>query len=372
MDFKIEKDQFTEGLSKAESIISPREIRSALSNVLIEAKDNRLVLTASDFEITISTVLSAEVVKSGEIAIPARKLSEIADKLKAETISLNVNENNNVNIGSASTEQGTHYSLMGSPKEDYPVIPDIPDKKYKEVTRDTMIEMFDHVAYAMAKEDARYVFNGLYIIPQGRTGTFVATDGRRLSLIQKEFPEDFPLEEPIILPHKTVREVQKLSSEEDSISLAYNKTDKRIYFKVGNTTISSKLIDGTFPDYKQVIPETVEHEILINKENLESSIEQVAVMAVKPTLQIRFIFDKNRLFLYSSTPDVGEAENNLPIEYEGEEKIETAFNSTYVMDILKSLKTENIIFGISSSSSPASIQKPGDKDFTAIVMPMKI
>ena len=373
MEIKVKKNHFLKGLSKVENIISVREIRSAISNVLIEAKDDNVTLTASDFEITISTIMPAEIIKTGTIAIPARKLNQIISELQAEDISLSVTENNNIKINSASKETNSRFSIMGFSAEDYPVMPSIPNDNYKEIPKDIVIEMFNHVAYAMAKEDARYVFNGLYIMPEGKVCNFIATDGRRLSLIRKEFPLETPIiEEAIILPHKTVREIQKLSDEDGDLSLAYDKLDKRPYFKLGNTTITSKLIDGNFPDHKQVIPQRIEHNILINKEAFENCIRQVAVMATEPTRQIRFNFEKNRLYLHASTPDLGEADNNLEIDYDSEEKIETAFNSRYIMDVLKVVETENIVFGISSSASPASIQKPGDKDFMAIIMPMKI
>ena len=373
MEIKITKGLFLKGLSKVVNIIPAREIRSTLSNILIEAKNNNITLTASDFEITISIILKGEVIKDGAVAVPARMLSQIVNELQAEDISLSVVENNNIKIrGGISEKTNPRFSLMGFSTEDYPLVPPAPEDTYKEISKNLVTEMFNHVAYAMAKEDARYVFNGLYIIPEGKVATFITTDGRRLSLIRKEFPVELPFEESIILPHKTVREIQKLSDEEGELSLAYNSTDKRIHIKVKNISITSKLIEGNFPDHKQVVPKKVEYEILINKEALENSIRQVAVMASEPTLQVRFSFEKNKLYLNASTPDIGESEDNLVIEYNNEEKIETAFNSRYILEILKVLETENIIFGISSSASPVSIQKPGDKDFMAIVMPMKI
>lgn len=372
MEFKIERNHFLKGLSKVESIISPRDIKSSLSNILVEVKDKTVTLTASDFEITLSTVLSGEVTRAGTIAIPARKLYQIVSELQTEEISLSVkNEDNNIKIKGASEKASPLVSLMGFSAEDYPLSPSIPDSDYKEIPKDLVIEMINHVAYAMAKEDARYVFNGLYIVPEGKMGNFVATDGRRLSLIRKEFPNTLPLEESIILPHKAVRELQKLTDEGEVLSLAYNNADKRVHFKAGNTSLFSKTIDGNFPDYNQVIPKKVEYEILLNKENLESSMRQVAVMAAEPTRQVRFKFNQDNLYLHSSTPDVGEAEDNLAIDYKGEE-IETAFNSRYIMEVLKVIESENVVLGISSSASPASIQRPGDKDFVAIVMPMKI
>ena len=378
MKFRIEKSQLLKGLSKVESIISVREIRSTLSNILVEAEGGQLRLTASDFEITSSTVLPAEITQEGTTTIPARKLSQIINNLQAEEVSLNVTENNNVKINGLLKDEstykgtGTRYDLMGFPSEDYPTIPPISEDEYTEISKNAIIEMFNKVSYAMAKEDARYVFNGLCIVPEGKIGTFIATDGRRLSLIRKEFPVEFPLADTVIIPHKTVHELQKLSDEEGELNLAYNKTDKRIYFRIGNTTITSKLIEGNFPDYKQVIPQKIEHEIPMNKEVLENSIQQVAVMATEPTRQVRLSFDQNKLYLHASTPDIGEAEDSLVIQYSNEEKIETAFNSRYVIEVLKALETEEIVFGISSSSSPVSIQKPGNKDFMAIIMPMKV
>ena len=274
-------------------------------------------------------------------------------------------------IHGTSENSQANFSLMGSPSDEYPTISFPAAKEYKTLLVELFLQMLEHVSYAMAKEDARYIFNGLYIKCDQEETIFVCTDGRRLSFISRNFSEALPISKDLIVPHKAIKEFQRIADESDSGEIAYDEAERKLFFTLGKIKLATKLIDGNFPDYNQVIPDQIEHSLLLNKENFASSIRQVSVMAAEPSRQIRFSFTRNCLKIHASTPDLGEAQDSISIDYQGEDMV-IAFNSKYIMDILSSIKTENIVLAFSSANSPAIIRKPDDDNFLALIMPMKL
>ena len=262
---------------------------------------------------------------------------------------------------------------MSYDAESYPEVAEIAENKFKEIPTDIFLKMLNYTIYAMAKEDARYVFNGMYFLCEENKSNIVTTDGRRLSMFNSNIENIFPIpnNEGIIVPFKTIREIHKLVTDEQIVSMAYDSVDKRVFFKFKETVLNSKLIDGTFPDYKQVVPRNVLHEVKINKLDFDNNIREVAVMAAEPSKQVKFTFSQNNISIYSNTPDLGEAQNNLKIEYSGED-IEVAFNSRYILEVLKVIESEEIIFGITSNTSPTIIKSTDESEFLSIIMPMKV
>ncbi len=372
MEIHLKKDTFEKALSRAGSIISVREIRSTLSNILLESREDTVILTASDLELSVSIETEAKIVQAGGVTIPAKKFSEALSAFQADEFSLSVKENNRVDMLSLSKESKARISLMGSPVEDYPPVPVIESDQYKNIDISKLLNMIQYTNYAMAKDDARYVFNGLYMETEGAVLKCVSTDGRRLALMEESFSEALPVNEAIILPYKCIKELQKLEpANEASTRMAYDAEKKRVFFEIGKLRLASKLIEGSFPDYKQVIPEKVENELLLHKEGLERSLKQVSVMAAEPSRRVYFHFSENALELRASTPDLGEAEDRIAIDYQKGD-LEVAFNSRYILDVLENIDTEHILFCFSTESDPAIIRIPDDKRFISVVMPMKV
>jgi len=371
MNINIERSEFHKAITKVEGIISAREIRSVLSNILIETAENKITLTTTDLEMGIKTSVSAEIVKPGKITLPAKKLSQAVREFRSSSINLEADENFKINIQDKDRKSAARISLMGASSEEYPVIPTLPDNAFRKFPSALISEMIRKTSYSMAEEDARYVFNGLYIINKGTAVSFVGTDGRRLSRVEREFPEDLPFQDGIILPNKAVRELQKLLDNEDGGTIAYEEKDRRIHFRLGEVVLIAKLIEGQYPDYQQVIPKKLGEKLNLDRARLESSLRQVAVMAAEPSRQVRLSFQSGSLNISSSTPDLGEAQDSMETSYEGEE-LTIAFNSNYIMDIIKTLTGEEVQVSFTSSNAPAVLLDPQDKSFIAVIMPMKI
>ena len=371
MKFQVDRTDFHKAIASVESIIPAREIRSIISNILIEVEKDRVVLTATDLEMSIKTWIPATVHAKGKITLPAKKLSQAIREFRGGEILFQLDSDDRISVHDASGVSKARITLMGTPSDEYPVIPTLDDGKYTSFPVSVATEMIRKTGYSMAEEDARYVFNGLYMINDANKVSFVATDGRRLSKVTREFPESLPFKDGVILPNKAVKALQKILDASEVGRIAFDDRERRVYFRLGGVDLITQLIDGQFPNYNQVIPRKLESFIKLTRTGLETSLRQVAVMAAEPSRQVRLGFSKNTLSIGASTPDIGEAQDTLTTEYGGEE-MTIAFNSNYLLDVLKIVGTDDIELGFSSASAPAMVKDPEDPEFIAVVMPMKI
>jgi DNA polymerase-3 subunit beta len=372
LKFNVDRAAFQKALQQIDNIIPAREIRSVVSNFLLEAKDNQLTLTATDLEMSIQTHLEAKVDVPGKMTLPARKLSETVRVYQSETLPFSVDENYSATLIDSVGSSKTTITINGQSSDEYPVIPWPEDGEYTSIPAGALIVMIRKTSYAIAEEDARYMFNGLYMQSNKKSLTFVATDGRRLSKIDRKFDSNLPFDKKgIIVPGKAVRELLKILDHEAVCDISFNEAEQKLNFKLGNIRLQTRLIDANFPDYKQVIPAQVGSEVLIDRTAFETSIRKVAVMAIDASRQIQLDVSSNTIHLKAATPDLGKGDNTLACQYNGE-NITIAFNSIYLLDVLKVIEADEIKLGFTSASSPAIIYDSTDSDFLAVVMPMKI
>ncbi len=372
MKFKVDKRTFSRAISQVENVISPREIRMIVSNVLIEAKDNYVYLTSTDLEISIRAKFAAEVITEGSSTLLARKLSQVTREFMGTELLFESSEDDRIVIKDASGERDARVTIMGASSQDYPVMGSLSEDSYQSFPLSVFLEMINKTEYAMAEDDARYVFNGIYLKSEKEITTFVATDGRRLALVERRFTMPAKAAEGVILPNKAVRELKKMMDIEGEGLVAYDEGEKSLCFRIGDVDLVTRLIDGQFPDYTQVIPSEIEYNVKIERENLEKSLRLAATMAAEPSLQVRITFQSGKMVISSSTPDLGDASDTLPTEeYEGEE-VSIAFNSKYLLEVVRAIKEETVIIRFHTPSAPVMICDPKDEHFTAVVMPMKI
>lgn len=371
MRFTVDKQAFHKAISVVENIISAREIRSVISNIHLEASDNKLILTTTDLEIGMKTRLDANVEQPGAITLPAKKLSQSVREFRGSKILFESDSEEKVNIQDPTGTSRARFTLMGAPADEYPGISALSEENYSTFPTAVFQQMVKLTGHSIAEEDARYVFNGLYIVNDGSIVSFVGTDGRRLSKIDRDITETLPFVEGVILPNKAVREVQKLFDGGETGQIAFDENDRRVHFRIGDVDLISKLIDGQFPDYHQVIPKKLTYHLTLDRSAFENSLRQVAVMAAEPSRQVRVTFSPGNLGIQASTPDIGEAQDSLNVDYSGEE-MTIAFNSNYLLDVIKVIDAEEITLGFSSPSAPAVIMNPKDENFVSVIMPMKL
>lgn len=370
MKLTVDRQQFLKAITTVDGIIPAREIRSVYSNVLVDVDKNVMSLTTTDLEMSLKTRLNVQMERKGTTTVPARKMAQIISTLDGETLELSL-DGDRILMKPLQSTTRARIELVTSPAADYPTVPVIADSQFVSFPGAVLREMIQRTQYAMAQDDSRYVFNGIYARTNKTDMVLVATDGRRLSKIQRDLGTTLPFKDGIILPAKAVKELFRLLDASEDSSVAFDEKDRRVHFRIGNVELIVKLIDGSFPDYEQVIPRKIDYRIRVQRSELEKAVRQAASVAIEPARQVRLQISQNSVGFQSSTPDLGKGDNELDCDYSGPDMV-IGFNSVYLLDVLKVIESDDVSIGFTSPSAPAVVTDPSDTEFVAVVMPMKI
>ena len=367
MNIKCRRSLLREGIQKVSNVINPRATLPILSNILLEAGEERLKFSGTDLEMGISaSIEGATVGEGGSVTIPAKKISDIARELPDEEITISVKKNNIIQL-----EAGrVFYRIMGLPAEDFPQLPSFSteNKERLLLSQNELKALLTMTAFAVSNEESRYVLNGiLFVVKDGKL-KLVATDGRRLVLVEKEIQEAEGnlWRKGVILPIKAVRELNRLLGEEGEVQIYL--IENQIAFVVGRTTIISRLIEGDFPDYEQVIPSESNKLVELNREEIFAAARRVSLLSSPTSSLIKINLSKNKMLISSETPDLGEAKEEIGVEYQGEE-ITIGFNPHYLLDMFRSIPFEKLTLSLEKSEKPGVFRA---ENFTYVLMPMQI
>ena len=371
MRLRVDKLKFQKAISKVEGVISSRDLKSQLSNILFETdKDGkRLFLTATDLEIDMKTGIECDVEESGEITLPARKISQIIKAIPGDTIELSTNDAYETVILDVSGASKARFAILGLPQSEFPTIQDVSDDALVEFPNSLFVKMLKSTSYAIAEEDSRFVFNGLYMVSDAKMVTFVATDGKRLSKIEREFPIELGLKEEIIVPYKAVREMLKILEPGDNSKLGL--FGNHLFIKTPEVELRCNLIEGQYPNFNQVIPQDYNHTVSLSRDALNKSVRLVSVMANEQSKQVKLTFSKENLSIVANTPEVGEADDSVYCDYQGED-VEIGFNYDYVLEAIQFIENDDIRIGLNDNKAPLVIRDKADEQFVAVIMPMKL
>lgn len=363
MKFKIEKNVLLEGLQRVQNVVSLRSTLPILSNVLLSAKKDSLTLTTTDLDISVQCTIKAQSSKTGATTLPARRLVSIIRELSDANVDIDVDDKDVATIRSGSSEM----KLFGLTEDEFPPMPKAEGKQTYVLEQRVLREMLEKTAYAASTDETRYVLNGVLASFKNGKLSVVATDGRRLALVEQdvEFPKDG--EGDYILPTKTVNELMHVLGDEGEVKIYVR--DNGMLFVFGDNIVSSKLIDGTYPNYKQVIPTQCNERITIERETLLTALKRASLLMTDKSNATKLVFSKNRLTVQTSAPDVGEAKETIPIKYGGKE-ITVAFNPEYTMDPLKVLEKDEVFLELTDELSPGVMKC--DMPFLYVLMPMRI
>jgi DNA polymerase-3 subunit beta len=362
------KEELLKGTQIVQTVVSPRSTLPILSNFLFETDGQSIKLSSTDLEVGVSCHIKGEIVKDGSITIPAKRFGDIIRELPADgSIEIKADETNQINIKCGKS----HFVLMGLPKSDYPVLPDFPVEKTFVFSKSALKSMFRRTSFAVSTDETRYVLNGVYLIADAGILKLVATDGRRLAYISRD-GLDKKIQHRAIIPSKAVNEIQRiLSAEEKDEEVKIGISENQIAFQVASVTVLSRLIEGTFPNYEQVIPKKHEMEIKINVKEALSAVKQIALLTSDKASTVKFLFAKNLLRIYTSSQGLGSGEVEMETDYQGA-NVEIAFNPTFVIDILKNVDEDVVTFELTNSLNPALITPQNDKNYLCVVMPMRV
>lgn len=373
MEIVLNKEDFSNGIKIVEKITSQKAIQPILSNILIETVSNdRVRFCATDLNLAINYKTSAEVIGDGAITLSAKKISEIVSKLSSTEITLKTQEDiDNIKIKSGKTE----FDLIGLNANEFPkVLDDTNTSETKTIVlnKNEFSKAIKQVIFAVSQQETQAVLTGVCFNIENNILELAATDGNRLTRIQKEIETTVDELINFIVPAKTLAEVQRISSiiEDENITIKIQKN--KILFEFENLAFQSRLIDGIYPKYQQLIPNASEKKIVIDRAELINSIERVSIMVNDRTNVVRFNFTAGQLEIMADTPEAGRSKDYIDIQYDFDDML-TAFNYKYVLDGLKNMDSKNVEIEISDVLA-ASVFKPQDdkNNYICLIMPVKV
>ena len=374
MKFSIDRSALLIALQHVHSVVERRNTIPILSNVLIEAKEDGVYLTATDMDIAVIEKVDldkSEVIQLGTVTTSAQMLYDIVrklpDNIKVEFLS---EKNDRLGIKASSSS----FALNCLPSEDFPSISQEDFKYSFNIDSIALIRLLDKTSFAMSLEETRYYLNGIYLhaikednIHKLRT---VATDGHRLSRVDMNLPEGADGIPGVIIPRKTILEIRKiLEDHTGNINLSLSETKIRLSFN--NVILTSKLLDGTFPDYSRVIPEQNDKLVTISNQSISEAVDRVSTVSTDKTRAIKININKGNLVISATNPDKGSASEYVDVVYDGDE-VEIGFNSKYVLDVARQIKGNEIIIKLSDSVSPTLVYDKDDKEVLFVLMPMRV
>lgn len=367
MKMTVEQPQFLKSLQMIEHAVNERSALPILANVLLEAKELELILTATDLDVGVQYRLPLRApAEQGAVTIPARRLATIVRELPDEPIVIETKQNHTTTLACGSSR----FRLPGLPAEDFPIFPSIEQAQAASISQAHLHDLITHTAFAMSPEETRFVLNGALLKADKQTVTMVATDGRRLALataaVSSQLAEPFSA----VIPSKTVRELGRLLNQDgdgDAVQIAPMK-DNQLVFHFGAATVITRLIEGQFPSYESVIPPKSSSVVTCRRQPLFDAVRRASLMTTATSQAVVFDLAKDKLVVSKESPEIGSAREEIPARYSGE-PLSIAFNPEFWLDVLKVLPLDELSLEVSASDKPALIRLP---DFTYIVLPMKL
>jgi len=363
MKLKIKRNALLDGLQMGYGIISPRSTIPILSNVLLKADKTKLWLTTTDLEVSVKCGVEAEVTKIGASTLPARRIVSIIKELTSEDVEIEVDDKHAASIKAGAS----FFRIMGQADDEFPPLPDFKGKFSYVIDQGAFKAMLRNVSYSASNDETRYVLNGVHLGFSGDKLTVVATDGRRLALaeLDVEFPKEAEAE--MIIPSKAVNEL--LHSLKDQGPLKICCSGNQVQFEFEDILVISKLIDGNYPNFRQVIPAQSAERVPIEREALLTAVRRVALLTSEKSNSVRLTFTKNKLKVSVTTPEIGEAHETMAVKYAGKE-LAVAFNPEYLMDPLRHLVNDEIYLELTDELSPGVVKC--DMPFLYVLMPMRL
>ena len=364
MEVVLDRDAFLKGLQMVQNIVEPRQTLPILANVLVQAEDEVVRLTATDLEVGARVSVPARVASTGAITISARKLAEIVKELPAAAVALRVGDNATVSLRCG----GAAYKLVGLGPDDFP--PVVPATPTSWVTMEARIlrEMLAQTKFAVSHDETRYALNGVLFTFQGKDVRLVATDGHRLAISTRSLGTGVGGASGIV-PRKAVSEVERVLGAGEDVQIAI--TENQFVLQMPNFVMTARLIEGQFPNYEAVVPKGHPGKLVLGRATLAAALRRVAVMAEERNRPVKFTLAPARLRLSASSQELGEAEEVLEVEYAGEE-LTIGFNSRYVQDAIAAVDKEQIVFEFKDSLSPGIIKTVEEEGYCCVIMPMRI
>jgi DNA polymerase-3 subunit beta len=372
MKFSIERGALLKAVGQAQSVVERRNTIPILANVLIEAEGDTVSFRATDLDIEVVDAAPAKVDRAGATTVSAVTLHEIVRKLPDGAL---VTLTDDGASGRLTVQAGrSNFALATLPREDFPVMASTEYTTNFSAPAPVLRRLFDKSKFAISTEETRYYLNGVYMHVADAAGRrvlrCVATDGHRLARIDADLPSGAEGMPGVIVPRKTVGELRKLL-DDDEASIAVSVSETKVRFATPGITLTSKVIDGTFPDYSRVIPVGNSRRLEVDASEFAQAVDRVATVSSERSRAVKLSLDEDRLVLSVNAPDSGAADEELAVAY-GDEKLEIGFNAKYLLEIASQVDRENAVFLFNSAGDPTLMREGNDDSAIYVVMPMRV
>jgi DNA polymerase-3 subunit beta len=368
MRFTISREKLQEGLAAVTAAVPAKTTLPVLSNLLVETTERGIRFSATDLDIAVSTEVSADVETPGAITIPAKKLSEIARELPPSPVKVSASGEQRVTIECGRSK----FKLLGLPRDEFPTFPTVRFNDSWRVKSGELQKLISHVAFAVSTEESRPILNGvLWELREDRM-RMVATNGHRLSKMELPVVASSAPPGDLIVPPKALEQIKRLFPAEEELEIA--RGENHLGFRSPFTSVFTRLVEGPYPNYEQVIPKDNDRFCLCDKAALTSALKRMSVIASDQTHRIKMSFNTGMLKFSVTTPDLGEASDELPVNYNGDQ-LDIGFNATYLLEILRYMPTEQVRLTFKAPERAATIEPEGWDDpakYLCLVMPLRL
>jgi DNA polymerase-3 subunit beta len=370
MEFTVSRADLVRELNLSQGVVEKKTTIPILSNVLVEADGDRIVLTATDLELGICCSCSARVKKSGAGTIPARRLLDYVRLLQDGDVQVKIQENHWASLVSGRSRT----RIAGMSRESFPALPQMPET-LAEIPIGVLASMISKTIFAISNEESRFTLNGALLILKKGGLIMVATDGHRLAMSESSTElAGITGAYRSLLPRKAMAELQKFASESDPAALVkFSGDENHLFFELGGRLLLSRKLTGNFPDFERVLPKEHSQSVTLNREELRGAIERVAQFSDERSKGIRFQVAKGEVKIHSSVSDTGESEESIPTAYEGS-GVEIGFNAQYLLDFLRAVGTDEVSFLFKDPHSAGELRPGGEKaeNYRYVIMPMRL
>lgn len=372
MELVARKTDLVRELQFFQQIVERKNTIPILANVLLETSgDGQLTLLATDLEVALRSRCEASVTNAGAVTLPAKKLYEVVRALPESDVRI---ETEAGGTGVKVSAERFESRMPTLPREDFPSLPESAGGTVSRIQGNTIADMVSKTQFAITGEDTRYYLNGALFVLRAESITLVATDGHRLALVNATREPGVPGAEEIkaILPRKTLAELSRLLSDGDA-ELGYERGENHLFFEIGQRLLISRMIDGQFPAYEKVVPKHNDKRVEFERDRLTSAVRRVALLSNERSRAVKFVLDKGKVEVTSSSPEFGEAREPLMVDYAGP-ALTICFNAQYVLDFLNVVEADLVALQIKDEVSQAVLQPVGADgyDYTYVIMPMRV
>jgi DNA polymerase-3 subunit beta len=366
MEVLVRRNDLVKELHLVQGIVERKNSIPILSNVLVEARPDELRISATDLDVSLRCGCAAQVVKEGAVTLAAKKLYEIVRSLPESDVRLEVQDDAWATIEC----ERTLFRMAGLPREDYPTLPEGRAGKPVDISAEVLRTLIQRTGFAITAEDARYYLAGALLVLEGKEAAMVATDGHRLAYAKAETAQEVSETTKVLVPRKAIMELGRLIEGEETVG--FQRAEGHLLFTAGGRVLASKMVEAQFPAYEKVITVTGDKKLTLGREALQSAIRRVSLLSSERNRAVKVSVSEGKLELSASSPELGEAKESLPIDFDGD-SVDVGFNAQYLIDFLSAVGTEEIVLELRDAESQGLLRPGGDEDgrYRYVVMPMR-